>query len=158
MKHVREVANFAKKPYTRVRRVVTKHYYRRKQWFFQWLATLLLRWLQRSNFGAVYEHEVPPEFIITGHAKGRMMSRMLCKESRVKDIAMRGWYEDTGTIPKKQLKRIEQHLEREQKAWYNYVYTICDNWVYVWKVQHNKRIGTQKVLVTIFHATQHHLN
>jgi hypothetical protein len=104
--------------------------------------------LRVKCLGLYHETELPPEFVITKHAKERLIERGKNKEDRELEDVMTSWY--YGTTPPSD---FDTKRYRHQFLSQNLVYRYYKNRVYVWVVRKGPKNGkapyTIKFLVTV---------
>lgn len=93
-------------------------------------------------WGCEYDFNLPPEFIITEHARQRMIDRGVCKEKKIRKVVVKAWHSEETTL--KQWNKQYNRLPHE-------VYKSFMGYLFIFLIKHNKRLGyTSKTLVTVY--------
>lgn len=92
--------------------------------------------------------EIDPEFVVTFHARERLLERLKCSDRKLKKIAIKAWYSS---------EQIDVAMVNRKQYRYRYIYGKKKNIyyrqflgrVFVWEVVY--RTGQpQKILITMF--------
>lgn len=94
-------------------------------------------------FGARFEWDMPPEFVITKHAHQRIQERMRVTDHKMLPIAVKAWLTPGGE------KLIEQYISPNHRQ-KNRKFRVFQGRIFVYKVQYNALLArSQKVLITV---------
>lgn len=92
--------------------------------------------------------ELSPEFIVTYHARERLLERLRCSERKIKKIALKAWYSK---------EKVDVALVNRKQYRYRYIYGKKNNIyyrqflgrVFVWEVVYHTGLP-QKILITMY--------
>jgi hypothetical protein len=108
----------------------------------------ILYFLKVRCLGLYHESDLPPEFVVTKHAKERLTERGWNKKDRDLEDIMASWYYGINPPPDFDTKQY-----RHQFWGQNLVYRYYKNKVYVWVVRKGPKGGkapyTIKFLITV---------
>lgn len=109
----------------------------------------MVKWLTKwlKVWGAVFETDLPPEFVITTHARKRINERMGCSDDlKIKRLAVKAWHSSNHFRPATQIKE-----NVAEYYWRDYQYRELMGKIFVFAYGRNNRRGLppSKVLITV---------
>lgn len=95
-------------------------------------------------WGAAFETELPPEFIITFHAQEKLNERFKCSPEKQKKVVVKAWH-SAEELPDEYVSRKRTKHEN------NNIYKQFCGYIFVFGTRFNDKIGAeQKILVTCY--------
>ncbi len=118
------------------------------------LLSWLLRRLEVSCWGVKLQDDLPPEFIISNHARSRIAERDFTSGAyEPMSITVRAWYEGTRLPSSKGQATL---VDRMPLGFNFFEYRLYSGFVYVYGVRWHSKLGfAQKTLVTVYHYLPH---
>lgn len=111
-----------------------------------WLLCLLIKHFDLKVWGVDFAPEKPPEFIITDHARRRLLKRFRCNKTKIKKIIVKAW-RCKEAIENKKLYKLKKYNKGKQ-------YTFRSFMGYIFVFAYDYRLSTrppQKILITLYH-------
>jgi hypothetical protein len=114
------------------------------------LLTWLLRLLAVSCWGVRLQNDLPPEFILSNHARRRIEERDFTSGAyEPMNITVRAWYEGK-RLPSS--KGQATFVDQMPLGFNFFEYRLYSGFVYVYGVRWHSKLGfAQKTLVTAYH-------
>lgn len=98
-------------------------------------------------FGCEFEINLPPEFIITDHARQRLTERIGVSEKKMKQLTMKAWY-CKERVKEEVKKRSEYYHKGKNK---NIVFRSCMGYTFIFKRAFTFGVPhQQKILITVY--------
>lgn len=112
------------------------------------LSNVLFKWLKIRYWGVGFENDLPPEFVITNHAKLRLDKRLAYPhKNKITQLMLEAWYDGEETPDT--FKKDKGH--KPKKTFSRFVYKYYEGYIWIWGVNKSELIPDgQKYLITIY--------
>lgn len=112
------------------------------------ISKTIFKWLQKRYWGVAFESQLPPEFVITNHAKQRMEKRLqYTHKHKMVELMIDAWHD--GEEPPATF--LKEKARKPQKHFHSFVYRYYEGYIWIWGIQYSSLIPDgQKFLVTIY--------
>lgn len=112
------------------------------------LSKVIIKLLQKKYWGVGFESQLPPEFVITNHAKERLNRRLAYPHKhRMVELMIDAWHE--GEEPPETF--LKEKARKPRNHFHSFVYRYHEGYIWIWGLQYSKLIPDgQKYLVTIY--------
>lgn len=112
------------------------------------LSKVIFKFLQKRYWGVGFESRLPPEFVITNHAKERLNRRLSYPHKhRMVELMIDAWHdgeEPPATFLKEKARKPRNHF-------HSFEYRYYEGYIWIWGLQYSDLIPDgQKYLVTIY--------